>query len=159
MSGGVEVGIDIITLEYSNYVIKVVSNISKNLLTIQDMEEIVSDTFYLFWKNQDKVKTNIKSYLSATLGNSTYDRLRKLNITLEYMEELDTSYNPIYDDIIIVKDKLNKLSLEEKKVFLYYYLDGYKVKEISKMLNKSVSDIKIKLYRIRKKLREELKNG
>lgn len=159
MSGGVEVGIDIIIEEYSGYVFKIVSNISKNLLTIQDMEEIVSDTFYLFWRNQDKIKTNIKSYLGAIARNSTYDRLRKLNITLEYMEELDTSYNPIYDDIIIVKDKLNKLSLEEKKVFLYYYLDGYKVKEISKMLNKSVSDIKIKLYRIRKKLREELKNG
>ena len=32
-----------------------------------------------------------------------------------------------------------------------------KAKEISKQLNKTISDIKIKLYRIRKKLKEELK--
>jgi len=159
LSGGVEVGIDVIIEEYTGYVFKIITNISNGILTKQDIEEIVSDTFYLFWKNQDRIETNIKSYLGAIARNSTYDKLRRTTKCEEYLENYDTSYNPIYDDIIIIKDRLDRLSLEENKIFMYYYLDGYKVKEIAKMLNKSVSDIKIKLYRIRKKLKEELING
>jgi len=54
-----------------------------------------------------------------------------------------------------IKQKLSKLSLEEQQIFKLYYVEGYKIKEISNKLDMKVSLVKVKLHRIRKKLREE----
>lgn len=60
-----------------------------------------------------------------------------------------------FDTILEIKEKLKKLTLEELKIFELFYLKGLKVKEISKNLNKSTSAIKVILYRLRKKIKEE----
>ncbi len=65
------------------------------------------------------------------------------------MKDLD------YDDMFTIKQKLKKLSLEEQKIFKLYYVEGYKIKEISTELDMKTSLVKVKLYRIRKKLKEE----
>ena len=59
------------------------------------------------------------------------------------------------DDMFTIKQKLSKLSLEEQQIFKLYYVDGYKIKEISTKLDMKISLVKVKLYRIRKKLKEE----
>ena len=49
---------------------------------------------------------------------------------------------------------------EDKDIFIMYYYNSKKVKEISKTLKISESKVKTKLHRIRKRLRKELeKNG
>ena len=49
---------------------------------------------------------------------------------------------------------------EDKDIFIMYYYNSKKIKEISKTLNISESKVKTKLHRIKKKLRKELeKNG
>lgn len=65
------------------------------------------------------------------------------------MKDLD------YDDMFTIKQKLKKLSLEEQKIFKLYYVEDYKIKEISTELDMKTSLVKVKLYRIRKKLKEE----
>ena len=57
--------------------------------------------------------------------------------------------------MLTIKQKLRKLSLEEQTIFKLYYVEGYKIKEISTKLDMKVSFVKVKLYRIRKKLKEE----
>ena len=52
--------INLIIEKYSNYVYKITDNIIKNTLSYQDKEEAVSDTFYLFWKNQNNINNNLK---------------------------------------------------------------------------------------------------
>ena len=52
--------INLIIEKYSNYVYKIIDNIIKNALSYQDKEEAVSDTFYLFWKNQNNINNNLK---------------------------------------------------------------------------------------------------
>ncbi len=52
--------INLIIEKYSNYVYKIIDNIIKNTLSYQDKEEAVSDTFYLFWKNQNNINNNLK---------------------------------------------------------------------------------------------------
>ena len=51
------------------------------------------------------------------------------------------------------------LDSESREIFILYYYEQRKVKEISKILNISESKVKTKLYRIRKKLKKELKEG
>lgn len=57
MKNTLEFNLETIIDEYANYVFKIVDNIIGNILSYQDKEEIVSDTFYLLWKNQEKINT------------------------------------------------------------------------------------------------------
>ena len=51
------------------------------------------------------------------------------------------------------------LDSESREIFILYYYEQRKVKEISKILNISEAKVKTRLHRIRKKLRKELKEG
>ena len=152
--------IETIIDEYSNYVFKIVNDIVGTSLPYQDKEEIVADVFYLLWKNQDSIDKDLKSYLAVIARNSAYSKLRNKKITFELKDELipdnlvlDT--NDVIDEIVI-RQKIKELSELEKTIFTLYYVDGYKIKEIARKLKLSSSGIKIKLYRIRKKLKEEI---
>lgn len=153
MINKLKIDIEVIIREYSNYVFRVVDNAVGNSLSYEDKEEIVSDTFYLLWKNQDKIETNLKSYLATIAKNCSYQRLNKIKDNLQY-DETTNAYNMDYEDNIYIGEILKVLNDGEKNIFNLYYVNGYKVKEIAKLINKSVSNIKIILYRIRKKLKE-----
>lgn len=154
MKSTLEFDLELIIDEYSNYVFKIIDNIIGNKLSYQDKEEITSDTFYLLWKNQTKINTNLKSYLSAIARNCAYNKLRKNNFTTS-LEDNEISYNTDFDTILDIKEQIKKLTPEELQIFKLFYLKGLKIGEVSKEINKSSSAIKIKLYRIRKKLKEE----
>lgn len=155
MSNNIQFNIELIIDEYSNYIFKIVDNVVGTSLPYQDKEEIVSDVFYLLWKNQNNIQSNLKSYIGTIARNCSYEKLRKNKITFEYTEVQDISNVVEYDNVLIIKEKLNKLTSEEKNIFYLYYVDGLKIKDISKKLNKNISAIKIRLFRIRKKLKED----
>lgn len=153
--------IETIIDEYSNYAFKIVDNIVGTSLPYQDKEEIVSDVFYLLWKNQNNINVNLKSYIASITRNCTYTKLKNNKTTFELKEEIiDKDLNLCNDEVIdkmfIVRQKLQELNELERNIFTLYYVDGYKIKEISKNLRLTSSLIKIKLYRIRKKLKEEI---
>lgn len=154
----IEFNIDLIIDEYSNYVYKIIDNIIGPSLPYEDKEEIVSDTFYLLWKNNSSIKTNLKSYLASIARNCAYEKLRKSNIEFEYRELNNIEDNKDIDKLLIIKEKLNKLSQKEKELFSMFYLEGIKVKEISKLLHINVPTLKVRLYRLRKKLKEEIED-
>lgn len=129
LTNHVNFNIEIIIDEYSNYVFKIINSIVGTSLPYQDKEEIASDVFYLLWKNQENINTDLKSYISVIARNCSYSKLRKKKINFELKEE-------------------------EKEIFYFYYVYGYKIKEIAKQLKLNSGVIKIRLYRIRKKLRE-----
>ncbi len=160
MNSNINFNIEIIIDEYSNYVFKIVDNIIGTSLPYQDKEEVVSDVFYLLWKNQHHIKRNLKGYLGIIAKNCSYNKLRNSKDNLEYQDCLVNSENfsfqkSDYIYILTVKQKLSKLSLEEQNIFQLYYVQGYKIKEISARLGIKSNLVKIRLYRIRKKLKEE----
>lgn len=153
----VKLNIDFIIKEYSDYVFKIVNNIAGQSLAYQDKEEIVADTFYLLWKNQEKINTDLKSYLSAIARNTTYSHLKQKKIDIEYDDErLNGLKQYDFDTLLIVEEKLKCLTQEEKELFCLYYVDGYKMKEIAKYKHLKLTNIKVKMYRIRKKLKEKV---
>ncbi len=161
MNNNINFNINIIIDEYSNYVFKIVDNIIRTSLPYQDKEEVVSDVFYLLWKNQNNINKNLKSYLGMIAKNCSYSKLRQAKIDFEYKDFLANNNEVFYqnfnaDYIFDIRQKLAKLSTEEQTIFNLYYVEGYKMKEISAKLNRKVSLVKVKLYRIRKKLKEEI---
>lgn len=153
----VKLNINVIIEEYNDYVFKIVHNLAGQSLSYQDKEEIVSDTFYLLWKNQEKINTNLKSYLSVIAKNITYNKLKHKRIDIEYDDQkINGLKQTDFDTILIIEEKLKSLSQEEKEIFCLYYVDGYKIKEIAEYKGMKISNVKIKLYRIRKKLKEKV---
>lgn len=158
MKNNVELNIDLIIEEYSPYIFKIIHNLAGNILSYQDIEEVMADTFYLFWKNQAKIKTNIKSYLASIAKNCTYNKLRQINQYLEYDDQLLNKQGykeDEFDYMLIIEEKMKQLTDQEKEIFHLYYIEGYKIKEIAKMKNQKTNYMKVKLHRIRKKLRRE----
>ncbi len=71
---------DIIKI-YTPYVSVIVYNTVGCKLSKEDMEEIVSDTFFLLWQsslNIDETKGNMRSYL-ATIARNTFNTSRQYN--------------------------------------------------------------------------------
>lgn len=150
----IELNLELLIKHYSNYLLKVINNITTEDISYQDKEEIISQAFFLLWKNSKNIKTNPKSYLATTVKNLTYDYLRKKKIVYEYEDNMINSTSDI-DKVLIIEEQLKKLSVEEKKIFVLFYVDGYKVKEIGKIVQKKPTTVKALLHRIRKKLKEE----
>lgn len=164
-----ELDIEKIINDYSGYIYIIVKNMTKEILSNEDMEEIISDVFVVFWNNRLKIdKTKpIKSYLSGITKNLVRLKYRKIqfNYNLEDYENnlvnklsVEESYEMNEGNNLIEK-ALENMKEEDREIFLLYYYESKKIKEISKDLNISESKVKTKLHRIRKKLKKELEKG
>lgn len=157
--------------DYSNFLYKFVKSNSYNL-NKEDIEEIVSESFFVLWKNYKKMNLsdNIGNYLCGVSRNILLKKLRNnkvfnKNVNIEdYQNVLDCKKD--VEDMFYEQEKIGfienivlNLDEESKEIFILFYYEQRKVKEISKILNISESKVKTKLYRIRKKLKKELKEG
>lgn len=165
-----ELNIEKVINEYSGYIYIIVKNLAKETISKEDIEEIISDVFVTFWNNREKLdKTKpIKSYLAGITKNLIKLKYRKIQFDFnidDYENRLITNLSieenfEIREGNNIVEKTLENMKKEDKDIFIMYYYNSKKIKEISKTLNISESKVKTKLHRIRKKLRKELeKNG
>ncbi len=162
MSNNINFNIEVIIDEYSNYVFKIINNIVGTSLSYQDKEEMISDVFYLLWKNQNNINKDIKSYLGVIARNCAYSRLRAIKNNFEYNDLLFTDegmqdYWKRQEYVLIIKQKIAKLSPNEQEIFYLFYVQGYKIREIAQSLNIKSTHVKVILFRVRKKLKEDIK--
>lgn len=155
--------------KYTNYLYTTVTNMSYGNLSSEDIEEIISDVFFIFWKNKEKFDTSKKLnlYLAGIAKNLIKSKYRKIHINsnIEDYESIlidnyDISYN--YEQIEktrIIEDSLNYMQKEDKDMFVLYYYFSKSIKEIANELNCSEFKIKSKLFRIRKKIKTNLERG
>ena len=87
----------------------------------------------------------------------TYDLSDYENFIADSLQ-LDRLIEQKEKDALIQKE-LDKLCVEDKRIFMEYYYSSKKTKEIAKLLNISESKVKVKLHRIRKQLKKILKEG
>ena len=72
------------------------------------------------------------------------------NIELDYLESQQNE---------LITNELNKMKEEDREIFVEYYYEQRKIKEIAIILDLSESKVKSKLFRIRKRLYKILKKG
>ena len=153
---------------YSNYVCKIIRN-SYLKTSNEDLEEITLDVFLTLWKNQNKLDLNksMSSYIAGITKNLIKKKYRdiKLNYNIEDYDEQIIEINSFELGLYqkekneIVISELNKMKQEDKDIFILYYYENKKLKEIAKMLEISESKAKVKLHRVRKRLKIVLKEG
>lgn len=164
-----ELDLEVIIDEYSGYIYKIIENMAIQYLSKEDIEEIISDTFVVLWKNRDKLdKTkDLSPYIAGITKNLVREKTRVINIHNDISD-----YENIIQDffkIDMLCEQREKIAIIDKtvkdmkkidiEIFELYYYSSMKYNEISNILNISEFTIKSKLFRIRKKIRKELLKG
>lgn len=161
-----ELNIEQIINDYSGYVYTIIKNISNQKFKQEDIEEMISDTFFVLWKNAYKMSENdkISSYLSGVANNIIKNRKRKIkvNFNIEDYENILQEQNKV-DEICenenkleIMEKTLESMNKEDNEIFELFYYASKKIKEIAKELNITEFKVKTRLYRIRKKIKQSL---
>ncbi|MES1223238.1 MAG: RNA polymerase sigma-70 factor [Bacteroidota bacterium] len=130
-------------------------------------KDIVSDGFIQLWTNREKIETesHLKNYLYKTVYHGCLRRLEneerktrheKSFAAISETEEKDLTENIIRAETLRqLKDAMNQLPAQCKKIFFKLYIEGKSVKETAEELKLTTSTIKnqkargIKLLRIK----------
>lgn len=155
--------------EYYAYVYTIVKNLKSISLSNEDMEEIISDTFFAIWKNSKQLSqdVNIKPYLAGIAKNIIKNKYRTTHINFsiaDYEEKIIdiASLQKITEENEqneIIQKTLKEMKKGEYEVFMMFYYEALKIKDIAKRLFITESKVKVILHRVRKKIKRNLENG
>lgn len=162
-----ELSISKIVEDYYSYIAKIATNMG--IFNEEDKEEIVSDVIFVIWKNKDKLNKELdfSPYIAGVTKNIVYKKLKKENkISTVDFEEYDYISNFNISDAVEEKEindfilrTLEQNSPIDSKIFEMFYLEDKSIGQISKITGISKNNVKVKLHRIRKKIKEILKLG
>lgn len=164
-----KVDIDKIIDDFYGYVYIIVKNGVSVAITNEDIEEIISDVFVAIWKNsRDLLKTTeIKPYLTGIARNLIRNKYRntELNFSIsDYEENLVDTCNiekitEENEQNKVILNTLKTVKTNEYEIFIMFYYESKSVKEIAKVLNLSISNVKTILHRVRKIIKRNLEDG
>lgn len=160
-----KIDIDKVMNDFTPYIYTVLIN-KNSMLSGEDIEEIISDTFLALWKNQEQLDENkkISAYLVGIVNNLYYKKFRKFtnNIDISDLENELIKVLGIEEDIIdkekenIILNEINQMKNEDKIIFKMYYYHSKSIKDIANQLKIKEEKVKSRLHRIRKKIKKEL---
>lgn len=150
--------------EYNIAVDKYADNIFRFVLKhLKDKDaskDVVQDTFAKVWVKRDTIDGNkAKSYLFTTAYNTLIDATRKKKYT-EEVETIDKHFSqgPIKNMDLqeTLHNALDQLSEIQRTVILLRDYEGYDYEEIGKITDLKESQVKVYIFRARKKLKQIL---
>ncbi len=153
--------------DYYNYIRTIIKNFPN--LSIEDEEEILSDVFFIVWKNKNVLEkeSRLSPYIARITKNVIYKKYKEINSKFLY-DEFDEDFQDNFNIEELLEEKelndciiknLKAVGEDEYLIFSKFYFEDKKIKDISKELGISVSSAKTKLHRTRKKVKEFLKIG
>lgn len=148
----------------SDYFEKIVTTYSNMLLRISyqnlqvksEAEDVVQDTFLQYLKKGKTFESeeHLKAWLIRTTINDCKNKNKLACFRREVpINDLDFAFTKEEKKVM---DELFRLDVKYKNVLYLYYYEEFSIKEISNILNKSISTIGCWLQRGRKKLKIEL---
>lgn len=162
------IDLDRIIDDYTPYIRKIIQNMVRNNLSEEDKEEIILDTFFIIWKRYKenyKIKA-LSSYIAGITRNLIKEKLKaeKYTINLEQVENIiEYSNLDIYtqerEEVNELCKKMNNLKKIDTKIIEMFYYSAKSIKDIAKELEISEVNVKTRLHRARKKIKNELKQG
>ena len=131
-----------------------------------DAKDITSETFIRAWTKFDRIKTEtLKGYLLTVAHHIFIDTIRKKK---RYTEIEDHYPDPLpspetsaenQNQLLKVEIFLRSFSEVDKAAFILRVQQELSYEEIARVLNISLSAVKVKIHRIRKKLLEKRIKG
>lgn len=149
---------------YTAYVTTIIREILNDKATAEDVEELVADTFIALWTTAERIDyihySSLKAYIGMIARNKAKDFLRThKNINLELYDDVLVIDDGVEKKILqkeqqqYIKDLLNRLKPEDRKIFLLYYYQYIKIDEIASIMQMNPQTVKTRLRRGRETLR------
>jgi len=143
-----------------NYADNIFRFVVKHLKNVDVAKDVVQDTFAKVWvKHKDIAAEKAKSYLFTTAYNTLIDVLRKEKYTDE-VETIDKYFNQEeiknLDLQETLHNALDQLPEIQRTVILLRDYEGYDYAEIGKITDLKESQVKVYIFRARKKLKQIL---
>lgn len=137
----------------------------------EDAEEVAHDAFVKAFQSIKEFRQQCKftTWLYKIVFNLSVSRLRKKQLDISSIHdnkfssfdvaESENLFNTLTDkeQSIIVRKAIDKLPDDERAVITLFYLNECSVKEITDITGYSEANVKIKLFRARKRLWEMLR--
>lgn len=97
-----------------------------------------------------------KTWLTRVLISNCYDILRQRGryVPLDELPESPSPHGQPSDAALDIRESLSALAENDRLVLTLYYMDGFKVREIAKMLGVKENTIKSRLTRSRQRLKK-----
>jgi RNA polymerase sigma factor (sigma-70 family) len=124
----------------------------------EDVEDVAQEAFSRFFLKIEQIRPddNVAGWVSRVTVNVCYDRLRKLQRERSAMEvfkaEPAPANRPEFDAYEDVRAAIDNLDAKLRIPLLLKEVEELSVKEISEIMGLSQSNVKIRLFRARKKL-------
>lgn len=133
----------------------------KFLRNKEDAADMVQDAFKKLWENRKKVDADkAKSWLFTTAHNAMINFVKKRN-RMETADPATFRIKVLQDERFETWEAIEKamkcLSPVQKSILLMRDLEGYNYKEIGEILSLSDAQVKVYLFRARKKMKVQLK--
>ena len=148
--------------KYKDNIIYFISRYTKNTEIAEDISQDVF-VYILLNKEQYDFKYSFKTYLYmiAKCRAINYIKKEKKIIKIDY-ENLYIEDNNL-EEIVYkneenqkIRKVINKLKPDYQAVIYLVFLEGLKYKEVAKIMNKNIGQIKVMIYRAKRKLKEYL---
>ena len=129
-----------------------------------DAEELTQDTFLKAFQHLSSFngKSQFSTWIYRIAYNTALTALRKKNIELTADEKLwntisDTETDDLLDDtsenqIEKLREALDRLPADERALITFFYEEEKNISEIAVITGQTEGNVKVKLYRLRKKL-------
>jgi len=141
------------------------------LKNVEDAEELAQDTFVKAFKSLEKFKFESKfsTWLYRITYNGAISKLRKKQIEMHDVEdavlhenEVVSTYNAINEikkseQKKYINEAIDNLKEDDAFIITLYYLQENTIDEICEITQLSLSNVKVKLHRARKRFYDELK--
>ena len=121
-----------------------------------DVADAISDTILGCWEQIQTLKNPafFRTWMTRILINKCYDQIRK-NKTISWEEyPVEQGYEESGFENIEWKETLDALPEKYRLAMMLYYVEGFKVSEISQILEISEGTVKSRLARGREQLTE-----
>lgn len=162
------IDLDRIIDDYTPYLRTIIQNMVGNNLNEEDKEEIILDSFFILWKRykENYYIKSLSSYIAGITRNLVKEKFKKLKCTIDIEQcenligysNLDI-YSEEREEINELYKKISNLKEIEIKIINMFYYSSKSIKDIAKELKISEVNVKTRLHRIRKKIKQELKQG
>jgi len=131
-------------------------------------EDVVQDVFVKLWQNREElaVQTSLQSYLFRAVRNGCLNVIEHLAVRDAYkvsheLEIRNMETHPVDEAMVTelerrIRETIDLLPEERRKIFLMSRFDGLKYREISEQLGISVKTVENQMYQALRFLRERL---
>ncbi len=137
----------------------------------EDAEELAQDVFIKAYKSLGdfKGRSKFSTWLYSITYNASVSKIRKKHPDYVSMDNYDNTYTEIADKgyeeqydfdkvpVNVLKKVLDELDTVDKSLLTLYYQEDKSVRELSKITGLTESNVKVRLFRNRKRIFQRLK--